>query len=110
MYAWHTWCLCFEGAVELPSQLAVDLADTPTHRGDLSVEQFRDNVRTLSLRRGTQRQSSRRQPLRERIRPQQLASSTKVLQLGIMVHIVMPTDLTGTVMFHGCSVVENIKI
>lgn len=38
------------------------------HRGDLSVEQFRE--RTLSLRRGSQQRSSRRQPLRDRIRQQ----------------------------------------
>ena len=57
---------------ELPSQLAVDLEDTPTNRGELSVEEFRNTLRSRSLKRGEEQRSSRRQPLRERINRQQL--------------------------------------
>lgn len=63
--------LYFEGAAEvgpgLPSQWAVDLADTPTNRDELTVEEFRNTLRSRSLRRGAEERTSRRQPLRERI-------------------------------------------
>ena len=88
----------------------VDLEDTPTHRGDLSVEQFRDNVRTLSLRRGTQQRSSRRQPLRERIRQQLVVDTMISYAVRMICYVGKLIDPTGIVISRGCSVVENIKI